>query len=148
MTELSLLVSVENNLATLLVWKNRTCRNKVMSCLNFENLPLFLIPNKNLCVLYPLISLAEVVFKVGFALSFLKITFQFFLFNLSHINPPILIRAEPGDTKNIILQKLIMFSFDCNGIKTCNFLDSAFLVVLKFLWNGLYFIGNVNILNG
>ncbi len=147
MTELCFLVSVENYLAALLVWKNRTCRDKVMCCLDLKNLSFLLVPNKNLCILYALISLAEVIFKVCFALSFLEITFHFFFLNLSNINPSIFIRAESGYTKNIILQELIMFSFDCNGIEACNFLNSAFLVVLEFFRDGLNFIRGVNILD-
>lgn len=131
MAELCLLVSMEYDFIALLVGKYWTCWDQVFWCLNFENLPFLLVPYKNLGILDTFVGLSKVVLKVSLALAFDKIAFNLFLFDLSDVDPSVFIGTEPGNAKDIILQKFVMLSFNTDGIKASAFLNSAFFIIFQ-----------------
>ncbi len=148
MTEFWLFVSMENYFIPFVVWKTRTCWNQIFRCLNFKHLLFHLIPYENLCVFHTFISLSKIILEMSLTLSFCKVAFSFLFFDLSHINPSVLVVAKPWHSKNIILENFIVFSFYWNWIKTSAFLNSALFIIFKSFWDGFELGSNLNLING
>ena len=146
--KLTLFVSMENYLVSLVIWKYRACWNQLFWCLYSEHLFFPLVPHKNLRILYPLICLSKIILKMSFALTLHKITLCFLFFNLCNVNPSVFIITELWNSKNIILENFIVFSLNRNGIKAVVLLNSTFLIVSKFFAEGLEFGTNLDLIDG
>lgn len=147
MPELRLFVPVEYYFGTLFVRKNRAGRNQIFCSLDPKYLSFLLVPDENLRVLYSLVSLSKIVLKMSFPLALHKVTFPLLLFDLGHIHPPVLIRAEPRDSKDIILEDLVMLTLNTDRVEPCTLLNPAFFIVLELFRDRLQLVSGINLID-